>query len=319
MNWGIADAVAFSVYGNGGINTQYADAPNANCPVGYSGLNCGGELGLNLTQTFVSVAFAKTLAPGLSLGVAPILARQQFRLMGIGAFAGFSVDPAHFSNQGTFETWGTGVKGGLEMTIAPGLKFGVAGTSAISMGRVANYGGALADQGKMNIPGNIQLGTSYQIRPDLKIFADYRHIWYGSVAALGNPSTPVAAFGLPNGPGFGARDLDVVKIGAEWQRSTDLTLRAGYAFGTPMFRSADADLNILTGGAARHHLTTGLKYKLSDRLDLEASGMYSPQASLSGQELLNPARNVTIHSRQFELTLGAVYRFDTDRSSAPLK
>jgi long-chain fatty acid transport protein len=319
VSLGFADAIALSVYGNGGINTQYADVPNANCPPGYSGLNCGGELGLNLTQTFVSVAFAKTLAPGFSLGVAPILARQQFRLMGVGAFAAFSADPAHFSNQGTFETWGTGVKAGLEMTIAPGLKFGIAGTSAISMGRVANYAGVLAEQGKMNIPGNAQLGVSYQIRPDLKIFADYRHIWYASVAALGNPSTPVAPFGFPNGPGFGARDLDVVKFGAEWQRSTDLTLRAGYAFGAPMFRSPDADLNLLTGGAARHHITTGMKYKLTERLDLEASGMYSPRTSLSGEELLNPARNITIHSRQYELTVGAVYRFDTERPGTSLK
>ena len=319
VTWGIADAVAFSVYGNGGINTHYADAPNLNCPLGLSGLNCGGPLGLNLAQTFFSVGLAKQLAPGVSVGVAPILARQQFELNGVSLFSGLSSDPANFSDRGNVNTWGTGVKGGLELALIPGVKFGLAGTSRINMGRMAAYSGLLADQAKLDIPANMQAGLSFQLRPDLKLFTDYRHIWYGSVGAVANPSTNPVAFGLSNGPGFGARDLDVYKIGLEWQNSRVLTLRAGYSYGAPMFRGSDADLNVLTGGAARHHLTSGFKYKMTEKLDLEFAGMYAPRTTLAGAELLNPARNVEINARQFEFTVGAIYRFDNDRAAAPLK
>ncbi len=318
VNWSFADSIAFSVYGNGGINTHYADAPNANCPPGLTGLNCGGQLGMNLAQTFFSIGIAKQLAPGFSVGVAPLVARQQFELNGVGLFAGLSSDPSNFSDRGTVNTWGAGVKAGVELLIVPGVKFGLAGTSRVNMGRMAVYGGVLAEHAKLDIPANIQAGLSLQLRPDLKLFTDFRHIWYSGVAAVSNPSTNPVAFGLPNGPGFGARDLDVYKIGLEWQSSKALTLRAGYSYGAPMFRGSDADLNILTGGAVRHHLTTGMKYNLTERLDIEIAGMYAPRTTLAGAELLNPARNVEINARQFEFTVGAVYRFDSDRAN-PLK
>ena len=319
VTWGFADAVAFSVYGNGGINTHYADTPNANCPPGLSGLNCGGPLGLNLAQTFFSIGFAKQLAPGVSVGVAPIVARQQFELNGVSLFSGLSSDPANFSDRGTVNTWGAGLKAGLELTVAPGVKFGLAGTSRVNMGRMAVYGGVLAEQAKLDIPGHIQAGLSFQVRPDLKLLTDYRHIWYSGVAAVANPSTNPVAFGLPNGPGFGARDLDVYKIGLEWQKSRVLTLRTGYSYGAPMFRGSDADLNVLTGGAVRHHLTTGLKYQMTDKLGLEFAAMYAPRTTLAGAELMNAARNVEINARQFEFTVGAIYRFDGDTTAVPLK
>ncbi len=319
VSWGFADAIGFSVYGNGGINTHYADAPNANCPPGLSGLNCGGPLGLNLVQTFFSIGLAKQLAPGVSVGVAPILARQQFELHGVGLFAGLSSNPANFSDQGTVNTWGAGVKGGLELTVIPGVKFGISGTSRINMGHMAVYSGLLADQAKLDIPANMQAGFSFQVRPDLKLFTDYRHIWYSAVGAIANPSTNPVAFGLSGGPGFGARDLDVYKIGLEWQQSRVLTLRTGYSYGSPMFRSSDTDLNVLTGGAARHHLTSGLRYQMTDKLDLELAGMYAPRTNLAGAELFNSARNVEINARQFELTVGAVYRFDSEKVAPPLK
>ena len=321
VDWSLVDAIAFSIYANGGINTQYADAPNANCAVlnGGSGLNCGGALGLNLTQTFISVGFAKQLKPGLSIGIAPLVARQQFRLAGVSLFSGLSSDPANFSDRGTSETWGGGVKGGVEWALTPGIKFGIAGTSRVNMGRMPSYSGVLAEQGKLDIPANLQAGLSFQVHPDVKLFADFRRIWYSSVASVGNPSTNPAQFGLPNGPGFGLPDTNVYKFGAEWQKSPDLTLRAGYSYGAPGIRGTDADLNILTGGTERHHFTTGLKYKMTEQLDLELGAMYAPRATVAGPELLNAARNVEINARTYEFTIGAVYRFDSGKAAATLK
>ena len=319
VDWGIADAIAFSVYANGGINTSYSDVANSNCPPGRSGINCGGPLGLNLTQTFFSLGLAKQVQPGLSFGVAPILARQQFDLRGVGLFSGLSQDPAHYSDNGQVETWGGGVRAGVELQVVPGVKFGFAGATRISMGHMSAYSGALAEQGSLDIPASLQTGFTFQLRPDLKIHTDYRRIWFGSVAAIANPSTAAAPFGAPNGPGFGAHDLNVFKIGAEWQQSDKLILRAGYSYGTTMFRGNDADLNVLTGGAVNQHLTTGLKYKLSEKVDLELAGMYAPRTTLAGPELFNPGRTVQLNNRQLELTAGIIYRFDVTKPTADLK
>jgi long-chain fatty acid transport protein len=319
VQWGFADAIGVSVYGNGGARTHYGDAPNANCPPGISGVICGGTLSLNMQQTFVSAALAKELAPGFSVGIAPILARQTIKVEGVGLFAPYSVDASKFSNMGTSEAWGTGVRGGIEWKIMPAVRFGLAGNTQVYMSRFDAYSGLFANQGKVNAPATVQAGLAVDLRRDVTFLADYKRIWYKAVGAVGNPSTNLVAFGAANGPGFGLNDLDVIKLGLEWRRSEALTLRAGYSYNTAPISGHDADLNVLTLGVVQHHFTAGMKYKLSDALDLELSGMYAPRAHAQGPELNNPGRNVDIYNSQFEVTVGAVYRFGAEPKAATLK
>ncbi len=84
------DAIAFTAYGNGGVNTHYKDVANPNCGLilgSGSGVYCGGPLGIVLSQSFYSVAFAKEISRGLSVGVAPILAHQEGKVEGVGVFS----------------------------------------------------------------------------------------------------------------------------------------------------------------------------------------------------------------------------------------
>lgn len=71
------DVVGFTVYGNGGMNTDWPSYPN----FGF-GIFGGGKLGVDLQQALISVAFAKQFGP-VAIGVAPILARQQFKARGL--------------------------------------------------------------------------------------------------------------------------------------------------------------------------------------------------------------------------------------------
>ena len=86
-----------------------------------------------------------------------------------------------------------------------------------------------------------------------------------------------------------------------------------------MFHGSDADLNVLTGGQVKHHLTTGLKYKMSEQLDLELAGMFAPRTTLEGPELFNAGRSVQLNASQLEVTAGIVYRFDAAKAAASLK
>lgn len=321
VNWGFADAVALSVYANGGVNTDYKDIANPNCPFpGLTGVFCGGALGIRLAQTFFSVAFAKTVAPGLSVGVAPILARQTGEIEGVGLFSFASIDPTRFSNRGTDESWGAGARGGIEWKIAPNVRLGVAGNTPIAMSNFEEYRGLLAERGGFDIPASLQAGIAVGVTRDLTLMADYKRIWYGSVASVSNPSTNLGIFpfGAENGPGYGVRDVDVIKLGAEWTHWHGLTLRAGYSYNTAPVGPRDADLNIMTLGVVQHHVTGGLKYQLSERIDMELSAMYAPNASVRGVELNAPLRNVEIEMSQLEVTAGIVYRFGS-RQPAPLK
>ena len=319
VNWGFADAVGLSVYANGGAKTDYADTPNANCPPGVSGVICGGKHSLDMEQAYLSIAFAKQIAPGLSVGIAPILARQTIEVDGVGLFAPFSVDPSNFTNKGTSVSWGVGVRGGIEWQLNPGLRLGIAGNAPIQMSRFEEYSGLFAERGVVDTPGTLQAGIAADLGPQLTFMADYKHIWYKSINAVGNPSTNPLPFGGDIGPGFGLNDVSVVKFGLEWRHSKDLTLRAGFAHNTAPIPGRDADLNIMTLGVVNNHFTGGFKYQLTDKIAMEMAAMYAPKATARGEELFNPARTVEIYNSHFELTLGAVYRFDTDTTRTPSK
>ena len=311
INGALVDAIAFTAYGNGGVSTHYKDIANPNCPIGLSGVFCGGPLGITMSQSFYSVAFAKEISRGLSVGVAPILAYQQLKVEGGTTFAGLlpTIDPANFSDRGTDSSWGASVRGGLEWKIAPGLRVGVAGHPRIFMTKFDNYRGLLPEQGDLDVPATIQAGVAYDVTPNLTLMADYKRIWFSSIATLHNPSTNSPPFGGDTGPGFGVQDVDVIKLGLEWRRSPALTLRAGYSYNTAPIKSRDADINIITLGVVQHHITGGLKYQLTQNWDLELAAMYAPKASVSGTELFVPPRGVEIEMSQFEFTVGAVYRF----------
>lgn len=306
------DVIGVSVYGSGGMNTDYPGSP----PIfGF------GSLGVDLQQALISVAVAKTIAPGVSIGIAPILARQQIKLKGLGAFAGASSDPDSVTNNGHDVSWGVGVRGGIEWAVAPNIRLGVAGNSPIWSQEFDKYRGLFAEQGSFDIPASVQAGIAIDLTPNLTVLADYRHIWFGSVASIANPSTNLLLgqpLGSDNGPGFGWDDVDVVKLGLEWRTSPDLTLRAGYSYATNPISPRDVQFNILAPAVVQHHITAGFEYKLDQAWSVEFAGLYAPQESVTGGELPgfgNPAHSVEISMYQFEATFGVKYKFGADEPS----
>ena len=230
VNWGLVDAVALSAYGNGGVNTHYGNLANANCPPGLSGVFCGGALGVQLAQTFYSVALAKQVLPGLSVGVAPIVARQTGRLYGDSLFAGFSIDPGHFSNTGLDEFLGRRRPRRRRMEDRACRPHRRGRPCPDPHDELRQDRGLLAEQGGFDIPGTVQAGVAIDLMHNFTLMVDYKRIWFSSVASIGNPSTNFLLgnpFGADNGAGFGVRDVDVVKLGLEWHHSPRLTLRAG--------------------------------------------------------------------------------------------
>ena len=172
-------------------------------------------------------------------------------------------------------------------------------------------------EGGFDIPATLQAGVAFDVLKNLTFMADYKRIWFASIASVGNPSLLTAPFGVSNGPGFGVQDVDVVKLGLEWRRSPELTLRAGYSYNTAPIISRDADLNILSLGVVQNHFTGGLKYQLARNLDLEFSAMYAPRAAVRGTELGAPLRSVEIEASQVEVTVGVAYRFG-ERQAEPV-
>ena len=329
-NWKITgspwmDAFTLSMSGNGGMNTTYkAITGGAACPIPGFGVFCGGDAGVDLTQILISAGIAKRFG-NFSVGVAPTLAVQFFEARGLAAFAGppspGSVSPTNLTNNGHDIAVGGGVRAGVEWSVAPGFRVGVAGATPIWSQSFDDYRGLFAEGGGFDIPANVQAGIAVDLSPNLTVMLDYRRIWFSSIDSVGNPSTNLLfgnQLGAANGPGFGWDDVDTIKVGVEWRASDKATLRAGYAYNTQPVKSRDVMFNILAPAVSQHHITGGLTYRMSDNWDMEFAGMYSPRGSVSGLEFpfVNPNHTIDLSMYQFEATIGFKYRFD---SPEPLK
>jgi len=324
------DTFAIAAYGNGGMNTHYPAFPRPapDClGVGGSGIFCAGGTGVNLTQMFVSAAFAKEVAPGISVGLAPTAVYQQISIDGLGVFTGFSTDPNHVTGNGNDSSYGGGIRGGIEFAPMSNVRIGVAGATPMWMTEFGDYAGLFADQGSFDIPANVSAGIAVDVTPGFTVMVDYKRIFYSSVDAIANPSSnllgcfggdPTMCLGGSNGPGFGWDDVDVIKVGLEYRANPGLTLRAGYSWNSNPINEADVQLNILAPATVQHHITGGLAMDIGGGYTFELAGMYAPKVSVDGPELVgNPGHNIEISMFQFEVTGGIKYKFGGP--SEPLK
>lgn len=326
------DVLAFTMVGNGGMNTNFADVANPNCPGAPfdSGLFCDGKLGINLMQLVMSVAMAKQIAPGISVGIAPMMALQTIDVNGTNFFgaAGASVNPNGIGGGENDWSYGFGVRGGIEVEPTKGFRIGISGTSPIWMEDFNHYDGLFANRGQFDIPPSLQAGIAIDVSPQLTVMLDYRRIWYSYVDSVGDPLQNVfgcpafgganaqACFGGSQGPGFGWDDVDAIKVGLEYRMGDKLALRAGYAWNSNPIGPEDVTLNLVAPAVTQHHITGGLEYNLGNGYHLEMAGMYSPEVNVTGPNMFNPAQQINIHMYQYEVTAGIKYKWDNPE---PLK
>lgn len=313
---------ALGVYGNGGMNTTYPyvifdGSPTAEPPTG-----------VDLTQVLISGAIAHRWGK-VSVGVAPILALQFFEAEGIGGFAPFSSDPSNFSDTDYDFSYGAGVRLGIEYAATPWLRFGVAGNSRIYMTEFDKYSGLFAEQGDFDIPASVTAGVAIDLRPDITLMVDYKHIWYGDVKSIANPQANIFAcmpgapgsgpgcLGNDGGAGFGWHDIDIIKVGIEWRYDDQWTFRAGYAYNENPIQSEDVTINVLAPGVVEHHITGGFKYKWSDDFDVEFAAAFVPETTVSGVNPFGGNQDLEISMWQMEATLGVVWHLD--QPEAPLE
>ena len=306
MSWGL------TLYGNGGMNTDYpggqlsspggcgpATGPGTgfNPAPGPYNLLCGnGRLGVDLSQLIVAPSFAWKLAPDHSIGIAPLFAYQRFRAEGLQAFEGLSTSPGNVTNRGYDNSTGWGARIGYYGRISPQFAIGIQYTSKMSMSKFDKYKGLFAENGGFDIPSHYGAGVAFTPNPQLLVALDYERINYTDARSVSNPSAnimqcaggnPSACLGGSNGAGFGWRDIDVWKLGVEYQVDPKLTLRAGYNYSDNPIRSQDVTFNFLAPGVMQHHITGGATWALDPSSFLTFAAMYAFTNDVTGASLFN--------------------------------
>ncbi len=304
-------ALGVTVYGNGGMNTDYSgnainsgvtgfcDADQSGGPtaadIGLFNALCGqGSLGVDLMQLIVAPTAAYKIAPNHSIGISPLLGYQRFKAEGLHAFGGFSSAPDNLTNKGYDDAFGYGVRIGYMGKISPTVTIGAAYASKMKFDEFDEYKGLFAEQGGFDIPENYNLGVAWQATPAIKLALDYQRINYSGVASVSNPLLPnlqASLLGNDSGAGFGWDDIDVWKLGAEYKYSQQLTLRAGYSHtDNPISSSAnpvspdfgETSFNIIAPAVIEDHVTLGFTYTLASGNEVTMAYMHGFKNDVSG-------------------------------------
>jgi long-chain fatty acid transport protein len=304
-------ALGVSVYGNGGMNTDYPgdQIPSGTAcgpgtpPAGFNpapgpyNLLCGnGRLGVDLSQLVIAPTVSYKLSEGQAIGIAPLFGYQRFKAEGLQAFAGFSNSPSNVTNQGYDTATGWGARIGWLGRFTDAISVGAAYSTKVSMSKFEKYKGLFAEEGGFDMPENYNVGVAFKITPALSVAADYQRINYNGVKSVGNPSSNLlncaggdtsACLGGSNGAGFGWQNVNAWKLGVEYRTSDRMMLRGGYNHSDNPIQSKDVTINILAPGVVQDHATLGLTYYTGSKGELTVAYMHAFKNSVTGSSFFN--------------------------------
>lgn len=319
-NWMIDDqsSLGFALYGNGGMNTRYAQGV-------YAG-GMGGRTGVDLMQLFLAPTYARKVGSSASIAVSAILAAQRFSARGFSPFAFFSAHPDRLSNNGNDYSYGAGGRIGLQGDIAPWLTIGASATSRIRMQDFESYAGLFAEGGGFDIPAQATVGLAVRPNASSTITADVQHIWYSRIDSIANPLSQLGAacmpgipasgagcLGGPRGAGFGWNDMTILKLGYQWEASEDWTLRAGISHGRQPIPDDEVAFNIVAPAVMETHLTGGFTRKVGENGEFNLAAMYAPSSKVTGTvdttALGGGVDTVSLEMKQFEIEASWGWRF----------
>jgi long-chain fatty acid transport protein len=325
-------SLGVTVYGNGGMNTDYpgGQIPTASACAGFTtplsnpgpyNLLCGtGKLGVDLAQLIIAPTFAYKVAPNHGIGISPLIGIQRFAIEGAQGFGGFSTSPNNLTNKGHDMAYGYGARVGWFGQLSDTITVGAAYSTKIYMSKFDKYKGLFAEEGGFDMPANYNVGIAFKATPRLTLLTDYRRINYNDIPSVGNPSANLLqcaggnmsyCLGGSNGAGFGWQNVNVYKIGFEYQYSSELTLRAGYSHNDNPIKSQDVTINILAPGVVQDHVALGFTYKTKSGGELTMFYMHAFDNSVTGPSFFNnftgglPAGTETI--KMYQNSLGIAY------------
>ncbi|MEK9940303.1 MAG: outer membrane protein transport protein, partial [Methylotenera sp.] len=163
-----------SVYGNGGMNTDYKRA----IP-----LLGNTSPGVDLAQLFIAPTATWKINETNTIGVAVNLAYQRFEAKGLQNFdaPGFTQSPGKVTNNGHDDSYGAGLHigwiGQLNDVVTLGAKY----QTKTYMSKFDKYKGLFAEGGDFDIPESYGAGIAVKATPKLTLAADVQRINYSDV------------------------------------------------------------------------------------------------------------------------------------------
>lgn len=314
-------AIGVSIYGNGGMNTEYPTSSSTPAP--NAGAFGAGTAGVNLEQAFFNVSFAKKTSGNHAVGASLILAAQRFSAQGLEGFgaANMSTDATNLSGNRHSTALGAGFKFGYQGELRGGLSVGVSYQSKIGMSEFDEYKGLFAEQGSFDVPSTFTLGLAYDLGDADKLLFDMQRINYTDVASISNPIGNLFAcpgfggadlqscLGGSNGAGFGWEDMTIFKLGYVMELD-GTTYRFGYSKADMPIPESQTLFNILAPAVMEQHFTFGMTMPVGKDQEFNLAVMVAPNASVKG---VNPfdggVSSIELEMEQKEIQVGWAWKY----------
>ncbi len=297
-------SLGVSVYGNGGMNTQYNTNP-------FAAFGANGNLGINLEQLFVAPTWAMKINPTNAVGVSLNLAYQMFSATGINgpAFSGISSSPANLSDNGTDTSTGYGIRLGWTGEVTPTVTLGATYQSKTSMSKFSNYSGLFADQGGFDIPSNFGAGIAVKATPATTVAFDVVRTNYSDVSSVSNTFPQALPLGATGGPGFGWQNINSYKLGVSYAYDSSLTLRAGLNHCDQPIPDNQTLLNIVAPAVVQNHLSLGATWILANKSEVSVAYVHAFSQTVNGSGSIPGAfgggnANLTMHEDSIGVSYG---------------
>ena len=333
--WDLENASAFglSLYGRGGMNTDYTsgsatfdpDGPGPAPVMSLPGSYGAGAAGVDLAQMFADISYSRR-SGDLSWGVALVLAAQSFDGNGFTSFAPYTETfaasggtqmPAALSNNSHDFSFGAGFKLGFIWDISARVHAGLSYQSRIEMSEFDDYADLFAESGGFDIPSSIRGGISVNLVGSTVLHYDIEHTSYSDIDSVGNPmahlfACPTAGaggtdlnscLGGGNGAGFGWDDMTIHKLGLQWnpQSLQDWTFRVGFSHGKQPIEDDQVLFNMMAPGVIENHFTAGFTHTLESGQEYSLIMMYAPEKEVTGTNPFDPTQQIGIKMHQFEI------------------
>lgn len=279
-------------YGTAGMGVDYASALYGN--VTYTNFS------MMKFAPGVSYEFNKYVSIGAALNV-------DYATMAFNA--GRSLTSGAIISHDSNSQMGIGFQVGVQVKPLDWLQIGLAYTSRQYFSDFEFNTPAGKDKLDFDLPQTIALGFGFKLHPRFRVGLDIKWINWDSTMGANKPEWS----SVPSGSGAWNVSWDnqwVFAIGAEFDATEWLKLRAGYNYAANPLSGNRAFENIAFPALIESHFTAGMGFEINKSVEINISGMYAPEVSISGANMSQQGiAAYTTSLQEWSISAGVTYKF----------
>ncbi len=155
-------------------------------------------------------------------------------------------------------------------------------------------------------PDVLTVGTSFRPLQTLLVAADLGWIRWSTTNGVNHPTFTENPMDVRFNMDWA--DQLVFKVGAQYDVTKALAIRAGYNYGSSVLNRGQALENIAFPATVKHHFTVGAGYAFG-ALTVNAAAMYAPEEKIGGSNVAQGIDSYETSVSQLAFDLGASFKF----------